>query len=82
MEPVPLAEITPRVAALKKELAAAGISLALIRQAADLFYYTGTLADGFLAVAAAGDPLLLVRRPQSRLNSLNPAWPLACAKDL
>ena len=53
MEPVPAAEITLRVEALQKALAPAGIGLALasIRQAADLFYYTGTLADGFLAVA-------------------------------
>ncbi len=82
MEPVPATEITSRVAALQKELAPADISLALIRQAADLFYYTGILADGFLAVAAAGESLLLVRRPQSRLKELNAAWPLKFYKDL
>ncbi len=63
MEPVPAAEITSRVETLQTALAPAGIGLALIRQAADLFYYTGTLVDGFLAVAPGKPPLLLVRRP-------------------
>lgn len=81
MEPVPVLEITSRVAGLQKELAPADISLALIRQAADLYYYTGLLADGFLAVAAAGEPLLLVRRPRHRLMGLTPAWPLAFYRD-
>jgi Xaa-Pro dipeptidase len=63
MEPVPATEITSRVETLQTALAPAGIGLALIRQAADLFYYTGTLVDGFLAVAPEKPPLLLVRRP-------------------
>jgi hypothetical protein len=63
MEPVPSAEITRRVETLQKALAPAGIGLALIRQAADLLYYAGTLVDGFLAVAPEGQPSLLVRRP-------------------
>ena len=81
MEPVPVSEINLRVAGLKKELAAASISLAFIRQAAGLFYYTGLLADGFLAVAPAGEPLLLARRPKQRLMDLESAWPLAFYKD-
>jgi Xaa-Pro dipeptidase len=82
METVPATEITSRVAGLQNRLAPEGIALALIRQAADLFYYTGTLADGFLAVAAAGDPLFLVRRPQSRLGNAGCPWPLALYKDI
>ncbi len=66
MEPVPAAEITLRVEALQKALAPAGIGLALIRQPADLFYYAGTLVDGFLAVAPEAQPSLLVRRPHHR----------------
>jgi len=82
MEPVPLTEIAARMAALQKGLAAEALGLALIRQAADLFYYTGTLTDGFLAVAPARDPLLMVRRPQNRLLDLGPGWGLAFYKDL
>ena len=41
--------------ALQKALAD-NLDLALVRQAADLFYYTGTLVDGFLALAPQGSP--------------------------
>lgn len=76
MEPVPVAEITSRVETLQTALAPAGIGLALIRQAADLFYYTGTLVDGFLAVASGKPPLLLVRRPRLRDEGPPAPWPL------
>jgi Xaa-Pro dipeptidase len=82
METVPVAEISSRVTRLQRELAAAGLDLALIRQPADLFYYAGVLADGFLAVAPEREPLLLVRRPQSRLKEAPPHWPLAFYRDL
>lgn len=79
MEPVSVAEVTSRVAALQQALTQHGISLALIRQAADLFYYSGTLVDGFLAVAPTANPLLLVRRPQGR--ELTAPWPAVFYKD-
>ena len=82
MKPPPLAEITARVSALQKGLAGVGISLALIRQAADLYYYSGTLADGWLAVSPSLAPLLLVRRPQYRLLEAEPPWPLGFYQDL
>jgi Xaa-Pro dipeptidase len=82
MEPVPVTEIIARVAALKEGLARENVPLALIRQAADLYYYTGTLADGWLAVSPYLTPLLLVRRPQCRLLEAAPPWPLACYGDL
>jgi len=81
MEPVPRDEVASRVARLQEGLNREGLALALIRQAADLFYYTGTVADGFLAVPAAGEPLLLARRPQLRLLA-DPPWPLAFYQDL
>jgi Xaa-Pro dipeptidase len=82
MEPTPVAEITARVAAFKDELAKKDLPLALIRQTADLYYYTGTLADGWLAVSPSLTPLLLVRRPQYRLLEAAPPWPLAFYQDL
>jgi Xaa-Pro aminopeptidase len=81
MEPVPVAEITSRVESLIKALAPAGIGLALIRQPADLFYYTGTVVDGFLAVAPGARPLLLVRRPHKDQPEPGP-WLRAWYKDL
>lgn len=74
MEAVPVTEVTSRAAALQKALAKDDIHLVLVRQHADLFYYTGTLVDGFLAVAPQGSPLLLVRRPYQRAARLSP-WP-------
>ncbi|MFZ5452314.1 MAG: M24 family metallopeptidase [Thermodesulfobacteriota bacterium] len=82
MEPVPVNEINSRVAALQEELARKDVSLALIRQHADLYYYTGTLADGWLALSPALTPLFLVRRPQYRLLEAVPPWPLAFYGDL
>jgi Xaa-Pro dipeptidase len=82
MESVPAAEITVRVAALQKALAPAGIGLALIRQPADLFYYAGTLVDGFLAVAPGGQPSLLVRRPHHRGHRTPGPWPRVLYRDL
>jgi Xaa-Pro dipeptidase len=81
MEPVPVSEITSRVAALQKELAEANLSLALIRQPADLFYYAGTIVDGFLAVAPDSPPVLLVRRPHLEQPEPGP-WPRARYGDL
>jgi Xaa-Pro dipeptidase len=82
MEPVPTAELTVRVKALQKALDPAGISLALIRQPADLFYYAGTLVDGFLAVAPEGQPSLLVRRPRHHDQPTPGPWPRVLYRDL
>jgi len=81
MEPVPAVEITSRVESLIKTLTPAGIGLALIRQPADLFYYAGTVVDGFLAVAPGAQPVLLVRRPH-RDQAVPGPWPRARYRDL
>jgi Xaa-Pro dipeptidase len=82
MDPAPAAEISLRVERLQKALAPAGIGLALIRQPADLFYYAGTLVDGFLAVAPAGQPALLVRRPHHEDHPALGPWPRVQYRDL
>ena len=82
MEPAPAAEISFRVESLQKALAPAGIGLALIRQPADLFYYAGTLVDGFLAVAPGGPPTLLVRRPHHQEHPALGPWPRVLYRDL
>jgi Xaa-Pro dipeptidase len=82
MEPVPTTELSVRVKALQNALASAGIALALIRQPADLFYYAGTLVDGFLAVAPEGQPSLLVRRPRHQDQPTPGPWPRVLYRDL
>jgi Xaa-Pro dipeptidase len=82
MEPVPVAEITTRVQTLQQALAPAAIGLALIRQPADLFYYAGTVVDGFLAVTPMGQPLLLVRRPLQPDQPVPGPWPRVLYRDL
>jgi Xaa-Pro dipeptidase len=80
-ETVPTEETGRRVALFQELFAAKGIGLALIRQPADLYYYTGTVADGFLAVPAKGSPTLLVRRPQDRLAAAEIPWDLVFYND-
>jgi Xaa-Pro dipeptidase len=80
-ETVSKGEISSRIALFQELLAAKGMGLALIRQPADLYYYTGTVADGFLAVPAEGTPTFLVRRPQDRLAAAEIPWELAFYND-
>jgi Xaa-Pro dipeptidase len=78
----PVGETRQRVTRLQELLTANGVGLALIRQPADLYYYTGTVADGFLAVPATGSPTLLARRPRGRLAGGEIPWELAFYNDL
>ncbi|MFZ2087282.1 MAG: Xaa-Pro peptidase family protein [Desulfobaccales bacterium] len=80
-ETVPQGELRLRVSRFQELMAAKGVGLALIRQPADLYYYTGTVADGFLAVPADGKPHLLVRRPQDRLAATEIPWDLSFYRD-
>ena len=82
MEPVPPLEILTRQANFQQLLSDAGIELALIRQAADLYYYSGMIVDGFLALGPDGDPLLLVRRPRHRLQEQELPYPVAFYRDV
>jgi Xaa-Pro aminopeptidase len=82
METVPQTELTARAAHLQRLLTEAGITLGLIRQPTDLFYYTGTVVEGFLAVPAMGRPLLLVRRPRERPAVGETPWELVFYADL
>lgn len=43
-----------------------GIELAMLRQNADLFYFTGTVQDGHLFIPAQGEPVFLVWRAFER----------------
>lgn len=82
MEPVPHSELEQRREKFQSLLKEAGISLALIRQPADLYYYTGTIVEGFLAVPVSGEPRLLVRRPQDHPRRGELPWPLIHYRNL
>jgi Xaa-Pro aminopeptidase len=82
MQPVPITDIVSRQSRLQELLIESDIDLALIRQTADLYYYSGVIVDGFLALGQMGEPLLLVRRPQHRLQELELPFPVAFYRDL
>jgi Xaa-Pro aminopeptidase len=82
MEPVPHSELEHRREAFQGLLKEAGVSLALIRQPADLYYYTATIVEGFLAIPVSGEPRLLVRRPQDHPRRGELPWPVIFYRSL
>lgn len=82
MEPVPASELAQRMERLQRLLVQEGIDLALLRQLTDLFYYTGIVAEGFLAVPATGQPRFLLRRPRERPTLGEMPWEVTCYSDL
>ncbi|MCE5332999.1 MAG: Xaa-Pro peptidase family protein [Desulfobacteraceae bacterium] len=76
MERVPSIEIADRIVALQALLAEREIDAAIIRQNADLFYFTGTVQDSHLIVPVSGGPVLLVRRDISRAEAESPIRPI------
>ncbi len=85
MQIVPMSEIANRIVALQTLLKNNEVDLAIIRQNADLFYFTGTVQDAHLLVPASGQPLLLVRRDVQRAEAqspIRPVVPMQSVKDL
>lgn len=85
MERVPMEEIAARIVALQALLQKKEIGAAIIRQNADLFYFTGTVQDAHLVVPATGQPAFLVRRDFGRAleqSPIRPVLPLRSIKDL
>ncbi len=62
----PASEIFDRIGRFQGYLKELGIELALLRQNADLYYFTGTVQDGHLFIPAQGEPLFLVWRAFER----------------
>ncbi len=70
MELVPRSELENRIARLQARLVAADDAEAIfIFQAADLFYFTGTVQDAWLVIGRSGPPLMLVRRSLGRARA-------------
>ena len=72
MEKVPASEIANRTAKLQALLRESGVDAAIIRQNADLFYFTGAVQDSHLIMPSSGEPVLLVRRSIERAVDLSP----------
>ncbi len=62
----PKEEIERRIETLRKRLALEDIDGALVVQAVDLYYYSGTRQNGMLWIPVEGPPVLLVRKSLSR----------------
>jgi len=58
----PKEELSRRIGALQRSMESGDIDGALIVQNADLFYFTGTVPQGYLFVPPLGEPLFLVRK--------------------
>jgi Xaa-Pro dipeptidase len=82
LEKVPASEIANRIITLQVLLRENGVEGAVIRQNADLFYFTGTVQDSHLIVPASGEPVLLVRRSIERTEQLSPIRPIVAMKSL
>lgn len=85
MTKVPMDEIAARIVALQRLLQRSDIDAALIRQNADLFYFTGTVQDAHLIVPSSGQPVFLVKRDVQRAESqspIRPVRPLLTVKDV
>ncbi|MDA8306934.1 MAG: Xaa-Pro peptidase family protein [Deltaproteobacteria bacterium] len=82
MEKVPASEIANRLIMLQALLQQNGVDAAIIRQNADLFYFTGTVQDSHLIVPSSGEPVLLVRRNIERTEDFSPVRPVIGIKSL
>ncbi len=81
----PKSEIDDRLISFQGLLQRDEVDVAVIRQNADLFYFTGTVQDAHLIVPASGAPLFLVRRDVVRAGEqspIRPIHPLSSVKDL
>ncbi|MDO9462507.1 MAG: Xaa-Pro peptidase family protein, partial [Deltaproteobacteria bacterium] len=58
-----------RTRRLQEKMRAQGVTGALIRQNADLYYFSGTMQEAYLFVPLSGAPLLMVRRNLARARA-------------
>jgi Xaa-Pro dipeptidase len=74
-----------RTQQLQEKMRAQGIDGVLIKQNADLYYFSGTMQEAYLFVPLSGAPLLMVRRNLSRAraeSSLENVMPLGSVREI
>src|SRR3989337_752662 len=69
---VPAREISQRVSRLQHRLQEGPVDGALILDALNMYYYTGTMQQGVCFVPAEGEPVFLVRRSYERAERETP----------
>ncbi len=72
MHTVPAKEIENRIEKFQRLMRSHGIDLSLIRQNADLYYFSGTVQDAHLFIPAEDEPLMLVWRSYDRATQESP----------
>ena len=72
MQKTPKEELDRRIKTLQKRLSEAKIDGALIVQNADLYYFAGTVPQGWLFVPADGHPILFIRKNPNRIRTETP----------
>jgi len=82
LQKVPASEIASRLAIFQALLSKSGVAAAVVRQNADLFYFTGTVQDGHLVIPASGNPVFLVRRSLERALADSPLRPIVPLRSL
>jgi len=86
MELTPRSELESRIGRLQAKLDAVGDAEAVFMfQAADMFYFAGTVQDAWLVVPREGPPLMLVRRSLERAraeSALEHILPLANPREI
>jgi Xaa-Pro dipeptidase len=86
MQLTPRSELEARIARLQEKLRAADDAEAVfLFQAADLFYFAGTVQDAWLVIPREGAPLMLVRRSLERAqaeSALERILPLGNAREI
>ena len=68
MKKTPKDELNRRIRALQRRMESGETDGALIVQNADLFYFTGTVPQGYLFIPLSGGPLFFVRRNAERIR--------------
>ena len=67
-ELTPREEVFSRIDRFQKEMAKKGVELVLLIQNVDLFYFTGTIQNGFLFVPQEGEAIFFVQKYYARFR--------------
>lgn len=66
MQPTPRSELEDRVRRFQERLKQEDLQGALLRERVDLFYFAGSMQQGYLFIPVEGNPLYMVKRNFSR----------------